>query len=157
MMSGVQLETCWTFNKLWNNKFHYKAASCWYFYWVIYDARIHEYQIRTPLSNLEHQKQNGTTAAQWTQRFTVLKKTFLSMFINTGICWVADRKIGAFTFIVTKFTADKPTSVFTFLNQKWNVIAAFTNINFAASVNTNYFVVCFMNKRYIVVLESWYK
>jgi hypothetical protein len=23
----------------------YKAASCWYFYWVIYDARIHEYQI----------------------------------------------------------------------------------------------------------------
>ena len=28
-----------------NNKFYYKAASCWYFYWVIYDARIHEYQI----------------------------------------------------------------------------------------------------------------
>ena len=45
MMSGVPLETCWAFNKLWNNKFHYKAASCWYFYWVIYDARIHEYQI----------------------------------------------------------------------------------------------------------------
>jgi len=21
-------------NKLWNNKFYYKAASCWYFYWV---------------------------------------------------------------------------------------------------------------------------
>ena len=31
--------------KLWNNKFYYKAASCWYFYWIIYDARIHEYQI----------------------------------------------------------------------------------------------------------------
>jgi len=31
--------------KLWINKFYYKAASCWYFYWVIYDARIHEYQI----------------------------------------------------------------------------------------------------------------
>jgi hypothetical protein len=43
-MSGVPLETCWAFNKLWNNKFYYKAASCWYFYWVIYDARIHEYQ-----------------------------------------------------------------------------------------------------------------
>jgi hypothetical protein len=28
-------ETCWAFNKLWNNKFYYKAASCWYFYWVI--------------------------------------------------------------------------------------------------------------------------
>jgi hypothetical protein len=24
--------TCWAFNKLWNNKFYYKAASCWYFY-----------------------------------------------------------------------------------------------------------------------------
>jgi len=44
MMSGVPLETCWAFNKLWNNKFYYKAAFCWYFYWVIYDARIHEYQ-----------------------------------------------------------------------------------------------------------------
>ena len=34
MMSGVPLETCWAFKKLWNNKFYYKAASCWYFYWV---------------------------------------------------------------------------------------------------------------------------
>jgi hypothetical protein len=32
MMSGVPLATCSAFNKLWNNKFHYKAASCWYFY-----------------------------------------------------------------------------------------------------------------------------
>ena len=47
MMSGVPLETCWAFNKLCNNKFYYKAASCWYFYWVIHDARIHEY--RSPL------------------------------------------------------------------------------------------------------------
>jgi len=35
MMSGVPLEKCWAFNKLWNNKFYYKAASCWYFYPVI--------------------------------------------------------------------------------------------------------------------------
>ena len=34
MMSGVPLETCWAFNKLWNNKFYHKAAFCWYFYWV---------------------------------------------------------------------------------------------------------------------------
>jgi len=34
MMSGVPLETYWAFKKLWNNKFYYKAASCWYFYWV---------------------------------------------------------------------------------------------------------------------------
>jgi hypothetical protein len=31
MKSGVPLETCWVFNKLWNNKFYYKAASCWLF------------------------------------------------------------------------------------------------------------------------------
>ena len=36
--------------KLRNNKFYYKAASCWYFYWVIYDARIHEYQILDHIS-----------------------------------------------------------------------------------------------------------
>ena len=35
MMSGVPLEICWAFNKFWNNKFYYKAASCWYFSWVI--------------------------------------------------------------------------------------------------------------------------
>jgi hypothetical protein len=35
MMSGVPLETCWDFNKLWNNnKFYYKTVSCWNFYWV---------------------------------------------------------------------------------------------------------------------------
>ena len=31
MMSGVPLETCWTFNERWNNKFCYKVASCWLF------------------------------------------------------------------------------------------------------------------------------
>jgi hypothetical protein len=29
--------------KFWNNKFYYKPASGLYFYWAIYDARIHEY------------------------------------------------------------------------------------------------------------------
>jgi len=50
MMSGVPLETCRAFNKLWNNKFYYKAASCWYIYWIIYDARILEYQVQIVLS-----------------------------------------------------------------------------------------------------------
>jgi hypothetical protein len=31
MMSGMPLETCWSFNKLWNNKFYYNVASCWLF------------------------------------------------------------------------------------------------------------------------------
>jgi len=28
MMSGIPLETCWTFNERWNNKFCYKVAFC---------------------------------------------------------------------------------------------------------------------------------
>ena len=35
MMSGMSLETCWTFNKFWNNKFYYKVAACWLFLLVI--------------------------------------------------------------------------------------------------------------------------
>jgi len=31
MMSGVPLEPCLAFKKLWNNKFYYKVASCWLF------------------------------------------------------------------------------------------------------------------------------
>jgi len=31
MVSGMPLETCWAFNKIWNNKFYYKVASCWLF------------------------------------------------------------------------------------------------------------------------------
>jgi hypothetical protein len=31
IMSGIPLETCWAFNKLWNNKLYYKVASGWLF------------------------------------------------------------------------------------------------------------------------------
>jgi hypothetical protein len=31
MMSRMPLETCWAFNKHWNNKFYYKVASGWLF------------------------------------------------------------------------------------------------------------------------------
>ena len=31
MMSDMPLETCWAFNKRWNNKFYYKVASGWLF------------------------------------------------------------------------------------------------------------------------------
>jgi hypothetical protein len=43
MMSGVRLETCWAFTKLWNNKFYYKAVFCWYFYWIIVGITAHRY------------------------------------------------------------------------------------------------------------------
>jgi hypothetical protein len=44
MMSGVPLETCWTFNKLWNNKFYYKLQLIGISTESYYDARVHEYQ-----------------------------------------------------------------------------------------------------------------
>ena len=31
MMGSMQIETCWAFNKFWNNKFYYMVASCWLF------------------------------------------------------------------------------------------------------------------------------
>ena len=37
-MSGVPLESCWVSKNLWNNKFYYKAASCWYFYWALWQV-----------------------------------------------------------------------------------------------------------------------
>jgi hypothetical protein len=44
MMGGVSLETCWAIKELWNNKFYYTVASCWFFLWdLYYDARIHEH------------------------------------------------------------------------------------------------------------------
>jgi hypothetical protein len=67
MMRGVPLKTCLAFDKLWNNKFYYEAASCWYFYWVIHDARIHEYQIVHAVRNVKSYRQNhimGKTALQ---------------------------------------------------------------------------------------------
>jgi hypothetical protein len=44
MMSGVPLETCWAFNKLWNNKFYYKLHLVGISIESYYDVRIHEYQ-----------------------------------------------------------------------------------------------------------------
>jgi hypothetical protein len=31
MMIGMPSETCWNFNKFWNNKFYYNVAFCWLF------------------------------------------------------------------------------------------------------------------------------
>jgi hypothetical protein len=35
MMSGMSIETCWAFNKLWNNKFYYKLHLVGYFCYFI--------------------------------------------------------------------------------------------------------------------------
>jgi len=48
MMGGVPLETCWAFNKFWNNKFCYKVASCWLF------LRI-QWIFMSVINNFQHQ------------------------------------------------------------------------------------------------------
>jgi len=49
MMSGVPLETCSAFNKLWNNKFYYKLHLVGISTESYYNARIHEYQMSVQL------------------------------------------------------------------------------------------------------------
>jgi len=75
MMSGVPLETCWAFNKLWNNKFYYKAASCWCFYRIIHNARIHEYQIYVYCTLTE-------VFLNLTEIFLTLTEVFPCFFLN---------------------------------------------------------------------------
>ena len=41
MMSDMPLETCWAFNKFWNNKFYYKFATCWLF--LLIHTTMHEF------------------------------------------------------------------------------------------------------------------
>jgi hypothetical protein len=49
MMSGLPLETCWAFNKHWNNKFYYKVTSCWLF--LLIHTTMHEsMNIKSPLN-----------------------------------------------------------------------------------------------------------
>jgi len=45
MMSGVPLETCRAFSKLWNNKFYYKLHLVGISIESYYNVWIHEYQI----------------------------------------------------------------------------------------------------------------
>jgi hypothetical protein len=64
-MSGMALETCWAFNERWNNKFYYKAASCWLF--VLSHTAMHGYLnikyfllIPTPWSRILLDKLTGS-------------------------------------------------------------------------------------------------
>jgi hypothetical protein len=79
MMSGVPLETRWTFIILWNKKFYYKAASYWYFYWVNCDAQIHEYQIMW-ISSVSCCTENPT---QWHNLGSWLCTTFLIFLVSS--------------------------------------------------------------------------
>ena len=78
-MSGVQLETCWAFNKLWNNKFYYKlhlvgiSTECkvsFHFSWVT---------MSDPSPNAE----------DWGVDYGALGKTALRKFL-LGKIWVCE-------------------------------------------------------------------
>jgi hypothetical protein len=59
MMSGVPLETCSAFNKLWNNKFYYKLRLVGISTESYYDTRIHEYQTGVALFHRNVQTNSG--------------------------------------------------------------------------------------------------
>jgi hypothetical protein len=83
MMSGVPLGIYWAFNKLWNNKFYYKAASCWYFYW----ENLKWYIVDVRWTDMQYLKSQGaktlcllltfshyqTSAIPWQDIFKLLK------------------------------------------------------------------------------------
>jgi hypothetical protein len=62
MMSGMPLETCWAFNKFWNNKFYYKVASCWLFLLIV-----------TSGSNINDRNCNTRSGFTYTCRVSVFK------------------------------------------------------------------------------------
>ena len=67
MMSGMLLETCWAFSKLWNNKFYYKLHLVRISTESYYDAWIHENQIHTTVQDCLTWQQHETDP-QFTQR-----------------------------------------------------------------------------------------
>ena len=63
MMSGVPLETCWAFNKLWNNKFYYKLHVVGISTESYYNVRINEYQIYNELIYVNRSQINNIQLA----------------------------------------------------------------------------------------------
>jgi len=76
MMGGVSSETCWAIKKLWNNKFYYTVASCWFFKWILYnDARIHEHHVTNKAQCIKYFLINLGIKG-----LNVIGKTFLCVF-----------------------------------------------------------------------------
>jgi hypothetical protein len=69
MMSGMPLETCWTFNKRWNNKFYYKIASCWSF--LLIHTKMHG---STNIKLLPSAVDEGEWLASWPDFFNLQKE-----------------------------------------------------------------------------------
>jgi len=64
MISGVPLETCRAFKKLWNNKFYYKAASFWLFLLIHVPTIRGIIHVGNYSKNIEKQKYNLPTEGQ---------------------------------------------------------------------------------------------
>jgi hypothetical protein len=92
-MSGVPLETCWAFKKRWNNKFCYKAASCWYFYWVIYCYNAYIFYMGSVNAAL-HVTYSKFFLIIWTYIFHLLSSDFvfesLSAFLSKVLFHISE-------------------------------------------------------------------
>jgi len=77
-MSSMPLETCWAFNKFWNNKFYYKVASCWLFLLIhtTMHGSINIKCMNVILLHINHRWGTTRNSSEW---FTVqLKLSFTS-------------------------------------------------------------------------------
>jgi hypothetical protein len=79
MMSGVPLETCWAFNKLWNNKFYYKFASCWLFL-LIHTAMHGSMNVKPVLEvnayKTKYMVMSGDRNAGWSHNIIIVNSSF---------------------------------------------------------------------------------
>jgi hypothetical protein len=72
-MSGVPLETCWAFNKRWNNTFYYKVASFWLF---LLDNTVY----------LHTHTHMSVRTAQYTHFASLIKHSQLLLHTDENLC-----------------------------------------------------------------------
>ena len=95
MMSGMPLETCWAFNKRWNNKFYYKVASCWLFL-----------LIHTAMHGSMNIKVTGVTYLLLWYLHKFLHHTCLEFSTYGYLSWVPDLKVCWIFVIMPDFFHD---------------------------------------------------
>jgi hypothetical protein len=80
MMSGVPLETCSAVNKLWNNKFYYKVASCWLF--LLIHTTMHGSMNIKKKMNKDLLRASGVVTKCNSARFEVLIAVFWDVMLR---------------------------------------------------------------------------
>ena len=84
MMSGIPLETCWAFNKRWNNKIYYKVPSCWLF--LLIHTTMHGSINMKPVWNIPDAVCTILDSWWWTERPSETCRVLFQNKINLRFC-----------------------------------------------------------------------